>query len=176
MCETVLLDMRRPGIAALILRPATVCGYASRLRLDLSVNILTHHAIRKRKITVFGGEQKRPNIHMADVCASFTSSRWSGQPRKSTGKFTTPAGIILQSTRSRKPSSRIVGSDVMIERTQTNDKRSYHISSEKIRRELGFAPPHSVEDAVRDLATAFKQGKSPIRTTTDITTSKRCRS
>jgi nucleoside-diphosphate-sugar epimerase len=56
---------------------------------------------------------------------------------------------------------RIVGPDVVIERTETNDKRSYHISSEKIRRELGFAPKHSIEDAVRDLAAAFDGGLIP---------------
>src|SRR6201996_9111421 len=67
MCEDVLLAKRRPGFAALILRPATVCGYSPRLRLDLSVNILTNHAYNNRKITVFGGQQRRPNLHIEDM-------------------------------------------------------------------------------------------------------------
>ena len=64
LCEDVLLKERGPGFATLILRPATVCGYSPRLRLDLSVNILTNLAYHKREITVFGGEQRRPNLHI----------------------------------------------------------------------------------------------------------------
>src|SRR5262245_12253707 len=67
LCEEVLLEERAPGFATLILRPATVCGYAQRLRLDLTVNILTNHAINNGRITVFGGTQMRPNIHIADM-------------------------------------------------------------------------------------------------------------
>src|SRR5277367_2534838 len=63
MCEDVLAEERSPGMACVTIRPATVCGYAPRLRLDLSVNILTNHAINKGVITVFGGDQLRPNIH-----------------------------------------------------------------------------------------------------------------
>ena len=67
LCEEVLLEKREPGFVTLILRPATVCGYSPRLRLDLTVNILTNHAVNNGKITVFGGEQKRPNIHIEDM-------------------------------------------------------------------------------------------------------------
>ena len=67
MCEDVLLKAREPGCAVLILRPATVCGDSPRLRLDLTVNILTNHAITNNAIRVFGGAQKRPNIHIDDV-------------------------------------------------------------------------------------------------------------
>src|SRR5689334_695732 len=68
LCEEVLLKERESGFVTLILRPATVCGYSPRLRLDLTVNILTNHAINNKKITVFGGQQMRPNIHIADMC------------------------------------------------------------------------------------------------------------
>ena len=67
MCEEVLEEEREPGFVAVTLRPATVCGYAPRLRLDLTVNILTNHAINNGRITVFGGEQLRPNIHIEDM-------------------------------------------------------------------------------------------------------------
>lgn len=59
MCEDVLLAKRQAGMASLILRPATVCGYSPRLRLDLTVNILTNHAVNNRAIRVFGGNQMR---------------------------------------------------------------------------------------------------------------------
>src|SRR4051812_27679129 len=64
MCETDLAEERAPSFVGVTIRPATVCGYAPRLRLDLSVNILTNHAINKGVITVFGGNQLRPNIHI----------------------------------------------------------------------------------------------------------------
>ena len=67
LCEAVLEEEREPGFATLILRPATVCGYSKRLRLDLTVNILTNHAINNGKIRVFGGSQRRPNIHIEDM-------------------------------------------------------------------------------------------------------------
>ncbi len=67
LCEEELLAERAPGFAVLVLRPATVCGYSPRLRLDLTVNILTNHAINNGRIRVFGGSQKRPNIHIADM-------------------------------------------------------------------------------------------------------------
>ena len=67
MCEEVLDQEREPGFVAVTLRPATVCGYAPRLRLDLTVNILTSHAINNGRITVFGGEQLRPNLHVEDM-------------------------------------------------------------------------------------------------------------
>src|SRR6202140_2179039 len=67
MCEDVLMEEREADFTTVILRPATVCGYAPRLRLDLTVNILTNLAITNRRITVFGGEQLRPNIHVEDM-------------------------------------------------------------------------------------------------------------
>ena len=67
MCEEVLEEEREPGFTAVTIRPATVCGYAPRLRLDLTVNILTNHAINNGRITVFGGEQLRPNLHVEDM-------------------------------------------------------------------------------------------------------------
>ena len=74
MCEDVLLKKREPGFVTIILRPATVCGYSPRLRLDLTVNILTSHAVNNRKITVFGGQQMRPNIHIEDVTDLYVKS------------------------------------------------------------------------------------------------------
>ena len=68
MCEPILLKHTDNNFEGVIFRPATVCGYAPRLRLDLSVNILSNHAINKNKITVFGGEQLRPNLHIQDYC------------------------------------------------------------------------------------------------------------
>ena len=160
MCEDILLKARAPGFTALILRPATVCGYAPRLRLDLTVNILTNHALNNRKITVFGGKQMRPNIHMDDVCDLYLQSLvWPDE--KIDGKIFN-AGYenhtVMQLAEAVK---KVVGGDLEIIVQSTEDNRSYHISSEKIKKELGFVPKRTIEDAVRGLVAAFTAGKVP---------------
>src|SRR5207237_9538456 len=71
LCEDVLLKEQAPGFTCVVLRPATVCGYSPRLRLDLTVNILTNYAVNSGRITVFGGAQQRPNIHIDDMVAAY---------------------------------------------------------------------------------------------------------
>jgi nucleoside-diphosphate-sugar epimerase len=158
LCEDVLLDKRTSGFATLILRPATVCGFSPRLRLDLTVNILTNHAINNRVIRVFGGEQMRPNIHIEDMTDLYVMSmEWPAE--KVDGKIFN-AGYenhrvidIAEMVRS------VIGDDIKISVEPTDDHRSYHISSDKIYRELGFKTRHSIVDAVRDLHGAFTEGK-----------------
>jgi nucleoside-diphosphate-sugar epimerase len=159
-CEKILQDKRSPGFTTLTLRPATVCGYSTRLRLDLSVNILTNHAYHRRKITVFGGAQKRPNIHIDDIARLYVESLQ--YPDASIDGKIFNAGYDNMSIDAIAETVRkIVGPDVTIAHTTTDDPRSYHISSEKIKRELGFVPRRTVEDAVRDLVGAFKEGLVP---------------
>src|SRR5205814_5879501 len=67
LCEPILLKYQSPDFTTVIIRPATVCGYSPRQRLDLTVNILTNLAVNNKKITIFGGSQKRPNIHIDDI-------------------------------------------------------------------------------------------------------------
>lgn len=160
MCEEVLLKKREPGFTTVILRPATVCGYSPRLRLDLTVNILTNHAVNNKEITVFGGEQMRPNIHIDDVTDLYIQSlEW---PAELVDGDVFNAGYdnhkvidIAKITRT------VVGEDVNIKTTPSDDNRSYHISSKKIQEILGFTPSRSIEDAVEDLVGAFKQGMIP---------------
>jgi nucleoside-diphosphate-sugar epimerase len=160
LCEEILLDAREPGFAALVLRPATVCGYARRLRLDLTVNILTNHAVTNRAIRVFGGSQMRPNIHIDDMTDLYARSL-ELEPASIDGKIYN-AGYhnrrvieIAESVRS------IVGDDVTVAVEPTDDNRSYHISSEKIKREIGFEAKRTIEDAVSDLVAAFDAGLVP---------------
>jgi len=159
MCEDELEKRRSPGFTTLTLRPATVCGWSPRLRLDLSVNILTNHAVNKGKITVFGGSQLRPNFHVRDCaelyvkCLAFPSVLIAGKIFNA-GYQNLALGEIAEKVRE------VVGGRVEIETTPTNDNRSYHISSEKIARELGFTPRFTIEDAIRELAEAFRSGKT----------------
>jgi nucleoside-diphosphate-sugar epimerase len=160
MCEDELESRRSPGFTCLTLRPATVCGYSPRLRLDLSVNILTNHAINKGKITVFGGGQLRPNFHVRD-CAELYVKCLDYAPEQIDGKIFNAGYQNLSINSIAELVRSVVGNNVAIESTPTNDNRSYHISSEKIKRELGFTPRYSIEDAVRELKVAFDGGKVP---------------
>ena len=166
MCEDVLLAERAPGFVVFILRPATVCGYSPRLRLDLTVNILTNHAVTNRKIKVFGGTQMRPNIHIDDMVEAYVQSlRWPDEAID--GKTYNVGYDNYRLLEIAEMAQKIVGPDVSIVTTPTDDLRSYHVSSAKIRRELGFTARRSVEDAVRDLVAAFQAGKVP-NSMTDI--------
>jgi nucleoside-diphosphate-sugar epimerase len=160
LCEEVLLANRESGFVTLILRPATVCGYSPRLRLDLTVNILTNHAINNGKITVFGGGQKRPNIHIEDMTDLYVKSlQWPDEAID--GKIFNAGYENHTVTEIAEMVRNVVGEKVEIVTTPTNDNRSYHISSEKIKRELGFVPQHTIEDAVKDLADAFRANMIP---------------
>lgn len=161
MCEDVLKEYQSPTFTTVTLRPATVCGYSPRLRLDLSVNILTNHAYTNGKIRVFGGAQYRPNIHIEDVtdlyvkmlelpAEKIAGKTWNaGYENQSINEI---AGIV-QNNAGRE--------GVEIAREPTNDLRSYRISSEKIKNDIGFVPQHSIADAVTDLVSAFNAGKIP---------------
>ncbi len=164
LCENYLLEQRSPGFVTLILRPATVCGYSSRLRLDLSVNILTNHAVNKGKITVFGGEQKRPNIHIEDMTDLYVKTL-EYRDEQIDGKIFN-AGYDNMKMKEiadvvKKVVSREMHSNLEVVFTLTDDNRSYHVSSEKIKRELGFEAKRTIEEAVRGLCAAFKNGKIP---------------
>lgn len=160
LCEEVLLKEREPGFVTLILRPATVCGYSPRLRLDLTVNILTNHAVNNKKITVFGGQQKRPNIHIEDMTDLYVKSlEWPDEAID--GKIFNAGYENHQVSEIAEIVRNVVGEDVDIVTTPTDDLRSYHVSSEKIKHELGFVPQHTIEEAVRDLLNAFHAGEIP---------------
>lgn len=160
LCEDVLLKEQGPGFTCVVLRPATVCGYSPRLRLDLTVNILTNYAVNSGRITVFGGAQQRPNIHIADMVAAYLRLLDADDALISGKIFN--AGYENHTVRDIAEMVRsVVGTSTEIITTPSDDNRSYRISSEKIRRELGFVPTHSIEDAARGLVEGFKAGKIP---------------
>lgn len=166
MCEEVLDQEREPGFVAVTLRPATVCGYAPRLRLDLTVNILTNHAITNGHITVFGGDQLRPNIHVEDMTDLYI--RLLEESDEAINGKTWNAGYHNLKVRTIADMVREqVGPSVDIVVTPTDDHRSYHVSSEKIRRELGFVAARTVQDAIVDLKSAFLGGRVPNAMTDD---------
>jgi nucleoside-diphosphate-sugar epimerase len=160
MCETVLAEEREPGFVTCTLRPATVCGSAPRQRLDVVVNILTNMAINRHRIKVFGGGQKRPNLHIDDMCEVYL--RLLELPdEKIDGKIWNVGyenHTLLQLAEIVRA---VVDPDLPIEIVPTDDHRSYQVSSEKIASEIGFRPSRTIEDAVRGLKAAFDAGRLP---------------
>lgn len=164
MCEPLLLKNTDKDFVGVVFRPATVCGYSPRQRLDLSVNILTNHAVNKNKILVFGGEQLRPNLHIqdyADLCKLLLSAPNDKIANQIFNVGFDNMSIMAIAMAVKKVVEEIYPEkkSIPIEVTESNDPRSYHINSEKIKSVLGFKPKYSVEDAVRDLCKAFQEGK-----------------
>ncbi|EKD73635.1 MAG: hypothetical protein ACD_45C00238G0002 [uncultured bacterium] len=166
LCEPLLFKHLSPDFVCVVIRPATICGYSPRMRLDLSVNILTNHGVNKDCITVFGGSQKRPNLHIEDMCDLYAmlliapSEKIQGEIfNVGYQNFTILeiAHMVKKVIAEEYPEKLPLGINI----TESNDNRSYHISSEKIKRILGFVAKRSVEDAVRDLCYAFKAKKLP---------------
>ena len=165
-CEEILLRQATKDFIVTVIRPATVCGYSPRQRLDLTVNILTNHAINKGQITVFGGDQKRPNIHIHDIADLYILLL--EQPGQKIQRKIYNASYENHTVREIAGMvSRALDDHVPIVIQQTDDLRSYHVSAAKIRQELGFQPIHTIEDAILDLKSAFEQGRIP-KPMTDI--------
>ena len=159
-CEQILLEYQSPDFTTVTIRPATVCGYSPRQRLDVVVNILTNLAYHKREITVFGGTQLRPNIHIEDMVEAYIAVL--------RGPVDVIAGQIYNAGYENQPVSELaeivrqeVGTDVKLTTTSTDDNRSYHISSQKIKDQLGFRATFNINKAVKDLLDAFEKGWLP---------------
>lgn len=164
-CEPILLDQQADDFTTLVLRPATLCGYSPRQRLDLTVNILTNHAVQRGRITVFGGTQLRPNFHIDDMVDLYLQALQEPKTRIA-GKIFNAGyqnasvarlaeivkGVVSQETGANS---------IDVVTTPSDDLRSYHITSDRIQRELGFRPRRTIEDAVRDVAHALQDGRLP---------------
>ena len=155
-CEEILQRHQTDDFTTTIIRPATVCGYSPRQRLDVVVNILSNLAFHKRKIAIFGGEQLRPNIHINDMVAAYLCIL--NAPKKLIQGQIFNAGCENHSVNELGELVRDeIGKDVVVEKITTDDNRSYHVSSQKIKNLLGFETSHSVRGAIRDLKNAFER-------------------
>ena len=142
------------------IRPATVCGYSPRQRLDVVVNILTNLAYHKREISVFGGDQLRPNIHIADMVDAYLLLLKA--PKEKIAGEIFNAGYENHSVLEiANMVIEVIGPDVKLVATASDDNRSYHISSAKIHKVLGFKAKHSIQEASADLKKAFDQNLLP---------------
>jgi nucleoside-diphosphate-sugar epimerase len=166
LCEPIVREAQSDDFTVTVLRPATVCGVSNRMRFDLSVNILSIHAIVNRRITVFGGLQLRPNLHIEDVtdlyeqlllepASRIAGTTWNaGYQNRSIADLATIAkSIVEQQFPELGP--------IDIVTTPSDDKRSYRVNSDRIAAELGFRPRFSIEDAVSDICRWYRAGRFP---------------
>lgn len=151
VAERVLLSYKEQ-IQTWIVRPATVCGISPRMRLDLSVNLLTFQALQNKKITVFGGNQVRPNIHVDDLSAVYRHLLAGKAPE---GTYNAGFENISILSMAEEIASR-TGAEIII--TESNDPRSYRQSSKKLLA-TGFAPSKGVFNAIQELVTAYNAGQ-----------------
>jgi len=164
LCEPILFQYQAPDFTTTIIRPATVCGYSPRMRFDLTVNILTNHAVNKGVITIFGGAQQRPNVHIEDVTDLYVElleipkEKIAGEAFNAGYENHTVAQLaefVKKVVEDEFPEK----APIELKTTTSDDNRSYHVSSRKIADKLGWKPKRTIEDAVRDLCRAFKEGK-----------------
>ncbi len=155
--EHYLMHQIDEHFKGVVIRPSTVCGYSPRQRLDVVVNILTNFAVNKGKIKVLGGSQLRPNIHIKDMVRAYELLLEA--PIDKINKKIYNAGYEnLKVMEIANLVKEVVG-EVEVTVEETDDPRSYHVCSDKIKNELGFETKHSVKEAIAELKEAFRDGK-----------------
>jgi nucleoside-diphosphate-sugar epimerase len=166
-CEPILFEHASDDFTCTILRPATVCGYSPRQRLDLCVNILTNHAVNKGVITVFGGNQIRPNIHIKDLVDVYNLLLTAPHDKIHKEIFNVQCEYhtitdLAQLVKTVVDEECYNGEDyVKIVTTPSNDLRSYRINADKIKQVLNYEPKLTIADAVSDLIRAFRNHLLP---------------
>jgi nucleoside-diphosphate-sugar epimerase len=159
-CERDLLaHPKANGLERIIIRPATVCGYATRLRLDLAVNILTIHALVNHRIRIFGGKQLRPNLNIKDMVRAYLL--FLEAPAEKTDREAFNVGFQNRTVEDVAFMVRDTLQDptIELEYVPSSDNRSYHVNSEKVKRVLGFEPKYTIQDAIQGIAEAYRSGK-----------------
>ena len=148
--ERVLLSYKK-YLDVIILRPATVCGYSPRMRLDITVNMLTFHALKNKKITVFGGKQKRPNVHIDDLLDAYMFFL-----KKNISSNIYNIGFEnLSILDIAKKISKIIKSKIIIKKNY-NDARSYNLDSSKLLK-TGYRPKKNISNAVLELKELYEK-------------------
>jgi|TARA_B100000315_G_scaffold81029_1_gene74278 nucleoside-diphosphate-sugar epimerase len=152
VAERVLLSYQ-DQMQVINIRPATVCGYSPRMRLDVSVNMLTMQALKNGKITVFGGQQTRPNIHIQDLIRVYL--HFLKKPELSSGCYN--AGFenisildIAKRVQEKVPSEIII--------SESNDPRSYRQNSDKLKA-TGFEKKYFIKDAIDEVIEKYNSGE-----------------
>jgi nucleoside-diphosphate-sugar epimerase len=155
--EKVLNSLVDDSFVGVSVRSATVCGYSPRLRLDLTINLLTDQALTDQRIRVFGGAQMRPNVHIRDLTAFYRMLLTAPADKISGRAFNVSrenASVMALAEMIRDE----LDPSLPIDTVPSDDPRSYHLSADRAREELGFEPRHDLVTAVRELREAYQSG------------------
>ncbi|HYD50598.1 MAG TPA: SDR family oxidoreductase, partial [Terriglobales bacterium] len=163
-CEEILFEQQSGDFTTVAIRPATLCGRSPRQRLDLTVNLLTAHALERGAITVFGGAQQRPNLHLDDMVSIYelllrvpdeviAGEAFNAAYRNHS--VSEIAAIVVRTVAAAFPER----PPVTIETVASNDPRSYRVNCDKLRDRLGYQPQRSIEDGITDLIDAYRRGE-----------------
>lgn len=161
LSEWLVLSAAGPEFCAVNVRPATICGYSPRQRFDLTVNKLTADAMRKKVITVHGGEQRRPNVGMTDMINLYAllvevpAEKINGR----TFNFGFENHKVIDIAKIIQDELSDLGVEIKV--TDTTDHRDYHISSDRILRDLGYQPVSSIKEEVAHLRRVLASGHFP---------------
>ena len=161
LSEWLVRAAAAPDFCTVNIRPATICGWSPRQRFDLTVNKLTADAIRKRVITVHGGEQRRPNVGMADMINLYGILVEVGAALINGRTFNFGFENLKVIEIARIIQAELADLDVQIKVTDTLDKRDYHISSKKILTVLGYRPVSSIRAEIVHLRQMLAGGAIP---------------
>ena len=157
-CENLLQNTDIGGTEYVFVRPATICGYAPRLRLDLSVNILTINALVNKKIKIFGGNQMRPALNIKDMVRFYELLLEAPKEKIHKQAF----NVSYKNVTIRELAEtvkKVIGDDsIEFEVVPSDDPRSYHVNADKMKEVLGFECKHSIEDAIKSLIEAYDKG------------------
>ena len=162
MCEEDLKMADLGGCEWTIIRPATISGYAPRLRLDLIINALTIHCLVNKKIIVHGGPQTRPNINIRDMVGAYV--RVLEETKEQVHKQIFNVGAENYSVNELANMVRLTLTDpnIQVIKEPTIDPRSYQVNSDKIKRELGFVPRHRLPEAISSILLNVHKLRDPL--------------
>ena len=163
-CEKLLLDSDVGHTEYVFARPATLCGYSPRLRLDLSVNILTINALVNKKIKVFGGSQMRPTLNMKDMVRFYETLLLAPGEKIHKQAFNIAYNNMTIMEIAKLVKKILNDDSISIEVTPTDDLRSYHVNTDKIKKVLDFECKFGIDDGIDTIADAFNKGliKDPM--------------
>lgn len=165
--EEVITDYGLYNTECVFVRPSTLCGYAPRLRLDLAVNALTISALTTGKIQVFGGEQMRPTLNIKDMVRFYKLMVDAPSDKINWQAF----NVLYQNKTINELADmvkRVVGGNVTIEVSPSDDRRSYHVNADKVKRVLDFECKYTLEDGVKSIVEAYNDGKIPNAMTDSV--------
>ena len=158
-CEKLLRNTDMGDIEYVFVRPATVCGYAKRLRLDLSVNILTINALVNKKIIIFGGNQIRPTLNIKDMVRFYELMLEAPKDKIHGQAFNVSYSNITIKEIAELVKKVIGNNSIEFDIRPSNDSRSYHVNTDKMKKVLNFECEFNMEDAIKSIVDAFNENK-----------------